>query len=156
MRNCRLFTVTPAAASFATPYSSADVIGGVNTVTDVVDFRSAGCKLISLSVLDAANQKSALDIYFFSDLPATTVGDDNAAYVLVDSDLAKLIGHIHVTAADYVSSSTTNAEVTYNNIQMVLQPAVKSRNIYVLVVSRGTPTYGSATDLLVRLGIENY
>ena len=150
----KIFSVIPAAASFATPYSSGDVIGGLNTITGAVLDTGACAKLDSIVVLDAANQKSAIDLVFFGDVPASSFGADNAAYALADGDLLKLIGRYSVAGADYVSSSTTNAEATLRNIELDLQAVANSKNLYVVVVSRGTPTYGSATDLTIKLGME--
>jgi hypothetical protein len=147
----KVIKIVPAAAGFAGAYSIADVIGAVNTVSEVAADSGMAVILESICVIDLTNQKSALDIYFFSEAPANTVGADNAAYVLNDADAPFLLGRINIAAANYVSSSTTNAECTVANIQLMLQPKAGSRDIYMLVVSRGTPTYGAATDLIVRM-----
>lgn len=152
--NRKIFTVTPAAASFATPYSSGDVIGGANEVVGAALNSGQAVKLDSVVVLDAANQKSAIDLVFFNEAPANSIGADNAAYALNDADLAKVIGRISVAGADYVSSSTTNAEATLRDLELTLQPKAGSKSIFVAVISRGTPTYGSATDLKVKLSVE--
>ena len=57
--NRKVVTVTPAAASFATPYSSGDVIGAVNEIQNAAVNSGQDVKLDSLVVLDKANQKSA-------------------------------------------------------------------------------------------------
>lgn len=148
-----IITATPAAASFATPYSSGDVIGGANTLTNAVH-KTPGTGIIqSIVVLDKANQKSALDILFFDTTPANSFGADNAAYALNDADLGYCLGRYSVAAADYVSSSTNSAEATIRSVGLPIKAATGARDIYMVVVSRGTPTYGSATDLIVRVGI---
>lgn len=150
----KLITVTPAAASFATPYSSGDVIGALNEVTNAVETNKEGSLLKSILVLDKANQKSAIDLVFFNSTLANSPGADNAAYALHDDDVTKLLGRISIAGADYISSSTTNAEATIKNIDLLLQAAAGTSSIYMLVVSRGTPTYGSASDLIIKLGVE--
>lgn len=153
-RNRIQVTVTPNAASFATPYSSGDVIGSLNTITNAVLQNKSSAILKSLLVLDAANQKSAIDVVFFHTAPENSFGADNAAYALNDADLTKLIGRVSVAGADYISSSTTNAEATLKLQDILLQSARGDKNIYCVVVSRGTPTYGSATDLVLKFGLD--
>jgi hypothetical protein len=150
----QIFTVTPNAASFATPYSSGDVIGAPVEVPSAVAASGAAAFLRSLVVIDKTNQKSAIDLVFFSEAPSNSVGADNAAYALNDADAAKLLGRVSVAGADYISSGTTNAEATIRNVELMLQAAVKKSSIWVLVVSRGTPTYGAASDLIIKLGLE--
>lgn len=134
-------------------YASADVIGTVQTVTAAVLDNGGTCLLESLVVIDKSNSKSALDLVFFNEAPGTTIGADNAAYALVDGDANKILGRISVAAADYVSSSTTNAEATIKSIGLLLAPIAGSKNIFMAVVSRGTPTYGTSADLSIRLGL---
>ena len=150
----KVITVTPDLASFATPYSSGDVMGAANTITDAATDTKGVVKLDSLVVLDKANQKAALDIIFFDEAPAASFGADNAAYALNDSDLSKVVGRVSVATGDYVSSSTNNAEATLKNIELTMQARAGVKDLYCVVVSRGTPTYGSASDLLIKLALE--
>ena len=150
----KVLSITPGLASFATPYSSGDVLGAVNTVSSAA-LNSGQCdKLDTVLVLDKANQKAALDLIFFSEAPANSLGADNAAYALNDADLATVIGRVSVAAADYVSSSTTNAEATLRNIELTLQPKPGTQTIFMVAVARGAATYGSASDLIIKLGLE--
>lgn len=147
-----VITITPNAASFATPYSSGDVIGGVNSVPGTVNNPGGPATLDSVIVLDKANQKADLDLVFFNAVPANSIGADNAAYALNDADLAKVIGRVTVAAADYVSSSTNNAEATKRDLRLLLQAAAHVTTIYCAVIARAAATYGSASDLSVKLG----
>lgn len=138
-----------------TQYSVDEVIDGVKEVTGVVNDSKGSCLLKSITVLDKEDQKSDLDIYFFNEAPVTTVGADNAAFALADSDLAKVIGKVNIAAADYVSS-TNNAVATVTNIQMILQSIKDKRTLHLLVISRGTPDFTAGTDLILKLGLERY
>lgn len=150
----RVVTVTPAAASFVTQYSSGDVIGAVNEIPLASVSSGLAIKLDTVVVLDKANQKASLDLVFFNENPATSIGTDNNAYALDDTDLTKVVGRFSITGSDYVSSSTTNAEVTYRNVGLTLGLKAKSKSLWMAVISRGTPTYGSASDLIVKLALE--
>lgn len=153
----KVITLTPdlAADSVAatTAYSSGDVIGDHLTVSKAVLDTKGTALLQSLTVLDKANQKSALDLIFFNEEPAASYGANNSAYGLNDSDLSKVIGRISVAAADYVSSGSNNAEATLRNLGLLLQSLEKSKDVYVLVVARGTPTFGANGDLIIKLGL---
>lgn len=152
--NRKVITVTPAAASFATPYSSGDVIGGVNTVPAAMVNPGSTSKLDTVVVIDLANQKAALDVVFFDAVPASSIGADNAAYALADADAGKEIGRISILTTDYVSSGALNAEATIKNVELTLQSKVGLKDIYCAVIARGAVTYGSAADLSIKLGME--
>lgn len=150
----RIISVTPDLASFATPYSSGDVLGAVNTIAGAVNDSKGVAKLDTIIVLDKANQKSDIDLVFFDSAPDNSIGADNAAYALNDADLSKVVGRVSVAAANYVSSSTTNAEATIKDVELSMQSIAGSEALYVAVISRGTPTYGSASDLIIKLCFE--
>ncbi len=146
-----LKSVTPDIVAAA--YSSGDVIGTLQEITDAVVDKGGTAILQSIVALDKANQKSAIDLIFFNAPLSVSPGADNAAYSLDDSDLSKFIGRYSLAAANYVSSGTANADLTDRSVGLVLQAAAGKKSLYVLSVSRGTPTYASATDLLYKLGL---
>lgn len=148
--------VTPNLASFVTPYSSGDVLGGLNTIPLAVMDPKCAAELASLVVLDAANQKSKVDLVFLNGIPANSFGADNAAYALNDADLPLVIGRLSIADTDYVSSGSTNAEATLRGLGLILQAVQASRTLYCIAVSRGTPTYGSASDLSFKLGLKEF
>lgn len=152
--NRRLFSVSPVATSFATPYSSGDVIGAVTEIPTALLDDGASALLKSLVALDKSNSKVALDVLFFNQQPVNSLGADNAAYALNDADLSKLLGRIGVAGADYVSSSTLNAEATYKNIDLVLEGVAKSKSLWMVVVARGAITLGSVGDLTFKVGLD--
>lgn len=149
----QIFTVTPVITT--TAYAQHDVLGGVVRVPNAFD-KERACKLVSLTVIDKENQKAALDILFFSEAPANSVGADNALYALNDADADKILARVSVAAADYVSSTTNSAEASLGNIQKMLQAKAGSKDLYVLVVDRDAAgkTY-AAGALIVKLGLEN-
>jgi hypothetical protein len=151
-RNAKVISVTPNLASFATPYSAGDVLGSVLTLSAVALEKNATAILESVVVLDKANQKAAIDLVIFDSSPANSIGADNAAYSLNDADLGSVVGRVSILAADYVSSGTANAEATIKAIEILIQASTKSKDLYLAVISRGTPTYGSASDLIIKLG----
>lgn len=149
----KVITVTPNAATFATPYSSGDVVGVLLTIANAVLEVHGAALLESLTVLDKSAQGKALDLAFFDEVPVSSIGADNAAYALADADLAKCIGRVSVVGGDYATASTNNVEGTKINIGLVLQAKPGKKDLYVAVIARAGLTLGTAADLSIKLGL---
>lgn len=148
----KLLTFTPVIDTAI--YASGDVLA-VATVLNNVMTDEGGCAMLeSLLVIDKSNQKVAIDVLFFDSAPANSLGALNAAYALVDADSSKIVARHSILAADYISSGALNAEASYGNIKKILKSAARSKALYIaLVVRSGTPTYGVASDLIIKLGL---
>lgn len=144
-------TVTPTISTSI--YASGDVVGAPVEIADAVLSTKGIAILRTLVVLDKSNQKSAIDILLFNQNPGS-VGSDNAALDLSSAQLDMLIGRISVAAAEYTTlKAATNAEAT-KLLEMLIPAKTKSTSIWVLVVSRGTPTYTTTTALSLKFIME--
>jgi len=150
----KIIAITPTIVPAA--YADGDVVDSVQTASDAVAYGKGVAELRSLAVIDKANQKADLDVYFFDEAPDNSVGADNAAFTLNDADAPKLLGRIRVAAADYQSAGLDSALANKNDIGMMLQSIAGAQNIFVLVVMRAAATYASASDLIIKLGIEQH
>jgi hypothetical protein len=140
-------------------YASGDQIGtGPSEAVNAMRTQSGlGC-LESITVIDKAKQASALDLLFFDDLP-TFGGSNNAAFTITDAEAQdKLLGVVNVPAADYkdigansVASIVGIGFTLRNKKAAATRPDTKS--IWLGIISRGTPTYSGASDLIIKLGI---
>lgn len=117
-----------------------------NTLTGVGDLPGQYVELVRAEVFDAADQASALDIWFVES--AVTLAAANAPHALSDADLLLVTGVARVAAADYHDANT--GQVASVSPALVMRLADTSKNLLVLLVSRGTGTFG-ATDITVRL-----
>jgi len=140
-------------------YALEDQIGQLQTLVGAADHKHQALKIESITVVDTEQQKSDLLILFFSKAPTITSTDNNTL-AISDAELqAKLIGAIRVYSAEYqdvVGSSV--AVVQYPDIQVhpqdVPSGANEGQDLYMLVLSKGTPTYGaSSTALTVHVGV---
>lgn len=132
-------------------YAAGDVIDSVKTITNAVQNTEGAAMLHSVVVIDKANQKSKIDLLFFDTAP--TVGADNAANAISSADLANCLGRISVLDTDYVTANS-NAEATIRGLALILQSLATKKDIYMVAVSRGTPTYASAAvNVVVKLGL---
>jgi hypothetical protein len=126
-------------------YASGDRVGTLMTLTGVGE-AGAGCRLDKVVIVDKSKQKSALKIYLFNASP-TIVSADNAAADISDAEMAaKCVGVVSVVAGDYHDlANNSTADTTYG--KPLKAPGA---TLYALIVSAGTPTYTSTTDLVLK------
>lgn len=136
-------------------YASGDLIGkhtgGYLTFANVIGI--AGSRLISARLIDQAKQAAAIDLVLFSAVPNTNTLTDNGALDVSDTDLPSYLGHVSFVAGSYAAFADNNAAIL-NNINLAFNPASNLKDIYGLLVSRGTPTFAAATDLAVSITVE--
>lgn len=131
-------------------YTANDQVGAVNTLENAVADTKGSVELESVVVVDKAKAKQALDIFFFDEAP-TLVSADNTEFELLDSEMLKCIGVVSIAAGDYADSKNS-AIACKRDISLILQAARKSKSLYCVLVTRGTPTY-AVGDLSVKLGL---
>lgn len=146
-------SITPTVDTSA--YSSGDVISTVQTISEAALDTKGLSVLRTVLVTDLSNQKSALDLLIFNQAPGA-MGADNTALDISTTQLGYMVARVSIPAANYNTlKSATNAEAMLNT--EVLLPTFRgSRNLYMQIVSRGTPTYASATALTIKLIMERY
>lgn len=138
-------------------YSAGDLIGTKMTFADVISADQGGGSIVGAIVVDLSKQNSALDLLLFGDdldsgtgAGTTWATGDDAALDAADSDLATCIGHISIGTGDYsILNDNSIANVSTN-----LPFYISGKNLYGLVVARGTPTFASTDELEIRLLIE--
>lgn len=161
----KIVIFTPA-VSANSAYTAADQVGGLNLL-DQVTLTDRGVSLLqSVSVTDKASQKKALTLFFFDDVP-TIASIDNGAFDLTDAQMAlSCLGFVLIPAANYQDSSS-NSIATVANCGLLLRsnagnngvqlPAGATKtSIWCVIMTTGTPTYTSVSDLTVKLGIEQH
>lgn len=141
--------LTSALTCTAGAYVAGYDIGGKLTLTSAVRVSGGSGIINSLILSDKGKQNSAVDIIFFDADPASTTFTDNAALTVADADLTKIIGVVNITANDYASFAD-NSVATVKNLGLAFK-VTTSTNIYATVVSRGTPTYASTSDLSLKV-----
>lgn len=139
----------------AQAYSAGKQLGGVTKIPSAVPLSGSGANLLSLAIIDAANQKSAIDILFFNQAP-TLISVDGGTFDISDAEMvSKYLGRIAVPNTNYkTNGSSTNADVAIANINLKVQSIANSLDIYFVLVCQGTPTYVSTTDLALKFGFD--
>lgn len=139
---------TAVIAPNSTAYASGDLIGGKLSLTGLVPYKGGRALISSLALSDLAKQNAAIDIVFFNADPTGTTFTNNSALDVADADLPKIAGYFSITASDYASFN--------DNSVATVKPAISldtngTSVVYAAAVSRGAPTYASATDLQLKV-----
>ena len=135
-------------------YGAGDNVGGLLTFSNAIIKYSKSAKLESVVVTDKSNQAGVLDLVFFSSNPTNSTLTNNAAMDVADADLSKIIGNVRIAAANYTVFNTNDNAVATVQTALPLFSDEDSWDIYgALVLTSGTPTYTSVSDLVVNLFI---
>ena len=109
------------------------------------------CAILSSFVaIDKTKSHVAFTLYFFQ--TNVTSAAANAANALTDADAISCLGFVDVTAADW-KDLNNNSFACFKGINLMLEAAAGTNNIYaVAVITAGTPTF-AANDLMFKLGV---
>jgi hypothetical protein len=143
--------ITPTITVSATPdYTSGDSLGGKITLPNAVRATGGMSKLVSVNIIDSANQKPAGTILFFNADPAAATLTDNTAFAL-STDVLKVVASVVIAAADYVTIDSV-AFLTYGNINKIVQAAATS--LYAAFVITTASNLAATTDIQIAFGFE--
>jgi hypothetical protein len=129
-------------------FSQYDCVGGIQN-WDVFRTGQDSGILSSVALVDADNQKAAIDLYVFSSNPSASTFTNNTAVSLNSADYAKIIAKVSITSGDYVNITSAIAVATVSSLGI---PIYSAGNLYFALVTTGTPTYTSGS-LRVSLGV---
>lgn len=143
--------VVPATPTVSTSaYAAGDCIGGKMTFANMA--RLAGLTgLVQTAMIQCKSaQTFAADLIIFHTDPAATTFTDNAAIAVNAADFDKIALRIPFVAGDWSNVGTPSvAEVSAQG--KLYKAATGETSLYGVLVSRGTPTLASTSDLKVVL-----
>lgn len=117
-------------------YADGDRMGSIVEL----DVKNDAVTLLNVEVLDKADQGANFDILFFKSSP-TVASSDNAALSITDSEAEKCLGVVSIeTWKDLGGNQMGYAR----NVGLGLMPESGGK-LYMLLQSRGTPTYAAAS-----------
>lgn len=144
--------VTLAAVTSAAGYTTGKIIGTPQKLSNVFHSDKGQATLTSLCLIDSDKQSSSMDLLFFSSNPSAQT--DGASEATSAADIkAKLIGVVKVLNSDFVTLANSSV-VTLKQIGLKVQGELRSKDLYVLLVCRGSPTYTSTNSLTLKLGFD--
>lgn len=154
--NMRFIELTKELVVTAGAYSANDVVGGL------IQFENIFCpsdfaKLRGVALTDRSNNSVRYDLVFFSAAPTGAYAND-AAVGPSNGDLLLMSPVVALTTSDLFSFGTKGA-VALTNFELPLKLAKPNsrdsgRTVWCALVTRGTPTYASTSDLALKLILE--
>lgn len=140
-------SVTPTITAGA--YSAKDAVGGMMTFANAARVSGGHGVINSLTIVDKDDEKAQLELWVFNADPSGVA--DNAPMDFADADMAKLVGIIPISTADYYSLLDNGAACIRG---VLLQFDCAATSLFAQLKCVGTPTYTGTSDLIVTLGIE--
>lgn len=144
-----LINISPTVTAGA--YLAGDSIGGKLTLTDAFRLDRPTGVLESITILDRANQKAAMQILIFNANPTAATLTNDAPFVASTNDV-NVIASVALAATDYVTVNS-KAYATLKGLGITLKNAAGDRDLWAAVVAVGTPTFAAATDFHIKFGI---
>jgi len=136
-------TLVTQAAAFA----ANDLVASKITLENAVEQAGDAGELEAVVLTDLAKQSANMDLLLFDTDPSNTTFTLNSALTLHDTDILNFLGFVQVTSyAALAASSVGRGEVT-RPIPFVL---AASTSLFGALITRGTPTYGTVSDLTLR------
>lgn len=131
-----------------TAYSAGDAVGAVLSFAGAARVAAGSGVVQSVVITDKAGQVANLDLLLF-DTNLSVPPTDNAACAIADADLVKCVGAIPVTGHHALADNSVSRALAVGLGFKLLA----GTTLYGVLVSRGTPTYATSSDLKVRLAV---
>lgn len=129
-------------------YSAGDLIGSAVSVA-TSNFQSGSDQSIKgITVEDLAKQNTPLSFIFFDSTPDATTFTNNSALDIGDSDVHKIFAVVSMSHTNYQGFADNSVGTVQCDIP-VSTSAVGG--LFMAVVTNGSPTYASVSDLKVSL-----
>ncbi len=137
-------TIRPSITVTAGAYSAGDVVGGRLTLTNAMRVTSGTGVLQDILMTCADGEAPELWVLLFNATTASSIAD-NAAFAWGAGDHAKLVGFVHIAPEDWITIGGDTV-CPKENLGIVVE-ANATTNIYVYLVTVGTPTFAATTDV---------
>ena len=143
-----VITVTPVVDTAA--YTAGDLLFDTIEVPGAVRGDGGIAILQSVTILDKADQGVAMTLVVLNAL--TDMGTINSAPNPDDTEAETIIGWVPVATTDYIDVGASKI-ANVRNIGLVCKATAGTTSLYIAAINgAGTPTYGAASDLVLRLG----
>lgn len=154
-RGVKIQTFTPVVTA-SSAYSANNVVGTIFEIPGAVLEGGSFSKVSSILGLSKSKADAALLLILFGSLPAGTY-TDKTAFNPSAADLALIQGKVAFGASwsDFANNSASQDKDLDALVQSTPAPNFKP-SVWGLLVATGTPTFGSTSDLTVRIALEQY
>lgn len=142
-----ILRATDAAAVTAAAYAAGNAVGALRTFASMARVAGQGGVLQTAILRDKNGQAGTYDLFLFDSAP--TAPTDHAAVALSAADLAKCIGVVSIAAVALGAASTMG--VSTAKALGLAYHLTSGTSLFGILVTRGTPTYASTSDVSVDL-----
>ena len=138
--------ITPVVTA-ASAYATNNVVGGVLTLNSALLSAQSGV-IQSIRLRSKSSQLAGFRLYIFRSIP-TTVFTDHAAPAINQTDIAFIVDTFVLASPD--SSLGTYTFYSLNTSSSVV--VATSTTLYGVLITTGTPTFTTTSDLTLSIGI---
>lgn len=119
-------------------YASGDLLADSQRLVDVVRFADFQGVLSGFTLHDEDDQGVELDVVFLS--ANVSLGTENAGVSVTDANARQILGIVNVASTDWKDLGGVKV-ATKLNVNVPILPAAQTRDVYVALITRGTPTH---------------
>lgn len=141
-------------------YATGELIGtgttGKLTFSGALRGSSGTGYIVGVKVSDKAAQAVDFDLVIFSRNPSATTFTDQAAFDISDTDLTKVVAVINLGSSSrfaFADNSVHYVGGLFLPVEAIDADGNVATTLYAALVSRGTPTFATGSDVTVTLEI---
>ena len=132
-------------------YAAGDAVGGLLTFSNALRPNAFSGVITGAYILDKDAEGANLDLIIFNANPSASTVTNNAALDLADADLSKAIEPISISSHTAFNSNDNGISGS-GSLTRTVQTS-SSVTLYGALRAVATPTYTSASDLTVCIGV---
>jgi hypothetical protein len=129
-------------------YTAGQVVGGLLSWASIFGTAQTGV-LESIVLTCKSNQTAGFKLYLFTANPTSSTWTDKSSPAINSADISKVIGPFYLSGYD--SGLGTGTFYTISGIGQSLTSA--TAGLYGVLVTTGTPTFTTTTDLYLTVGV---
>jgi hypothetical protein len=119
-------------------YAAGDVLAETQLLSGCMRMNDLTGVLSGFSLLDEDDQGLALDVVILN--ANVSLGTENDAVSITDGNARNILGIVSVAAEDWVDLINSKL-ATKLNVNLPVVPVAQSKDLYVALITRGTPTH---------------
>lgn len=119
-------------------YASGDLLADSQRLPDAMRMTDFQGVLSGFTLHDEDDQGIEMDVVFLS--ANVSLGTENAAVSITDGNARHILGIVNVASTDWKDLGGVRI-ATKLNINVPINPVSQSRDVYVALITRGTPTH---------------
>lgn len=134
-------------------YASGNAVGGKITCANAARGPGLGGIIQTVWVSDKAGNNVPYEFWPFNADPSATTVTNKTAIAINTADLTKVAGPPIAISGVYLGATATMGIVGFGGLGQAFKLASDNTTMYGILVTRGTPTYTSTSDVTVNITI---